>query len=94
VSTPREGRASARARVEIQKDLASLLAHDQAVYLRLGPEGAVLSVKSNDRRFAFGDAIEGRWRRLAPDERARAVLGWIRKAAAYSRKPRVRWVPA
>jgi hypothetical protein len=76
------------------RDLASLLAHDQAVYLRLGPEGAVMSVKSNDRRFAFGDAIEVRWRRMPPDERARAVLGWIRKAAAYSRKPRIRWVAA
>jgi hypothetical protein len=70
-----------------------VLAQDHAVYLRLGPEGAILSVKAPGR-FAFGEAEGVRWHRMAPEERARMVLGWIRKAAAYCRNPRVRWVPA
>lgn len=100
MSTPRAGRASASRRqprtstpVEIERDLAAVLAGDQAVYLRLGPEGAVLSVKSAET-FAEGVAIGAEWLGMSPEERARAVLAWIRKAAKYCRKPRVRWVPA
>jgi hypothetical protein len=75
------------------RDLAAVLAGDQAVYFRLGPEGAVMSVKAPDS-FAYGDQVDVRWYRMTPKERAEAVLGWIRKAAKYCRKPRVRWVPA
>ena len=32
-----------------------------------------------------------RWHRMSPEARAQAVLGWIRKAARYCRKPRIRW---
>jgi hypothetical protein len=70
-----------------------VLAGDQAVYFRLGPEGAILSVKAAET-FAFGESIDVRWHRMGPKERAEAVLAWIRKAAKYCRKPRVRWVPA
>lgn len=93
VSTPRAGRASRRAPEEILKDLAQVLARDQAVYFRLGPEGAVMSVKAPNS-FAFGDAEGVRWLKMTPEERALAVAGWIRKAAKYCRNPRVRWVPA
>jgi hypothetical protein len=93
VSTPRAGRATKKAPEEILKDLAQVLAGDQAVYFRLGPEGAVMSVKAPDC-FAFGDAEGVRWLKMTPQERARAVASWIRKAAKYCRKPRVRWVPA
>ena len=91
MSTPQGGRDSERAPAEISlvRDLAAVLAGNQAVYLRLGPEGAVMSVKSAES-FAFGDAIEVRWPGMTPDERAQAVLAWIRKAARYCRNPRVR----
>jgi hypothetical protein len=75
------------------KDLATVLAQDQAVYLRLGPEGAVLSVKGAES-FAEGIAIGPEWIGMTPEERAQAVLAWIRKAAKYCRNPRIRWVPA
>jgi hypothetical protein len=75
------------------KDLAAILARDQAVYMKLGPEGAVFTVKAPEA-FATGDAIGPEWHRMSPDERARAVLGWIRKAAKYCRNPRIRWVSA
>ena len=91
--SPREVAASDVASDEILRDLATLLAEGQAVYLRLGPEGAVLSVKAADT-FAFGEAIEVRWHGMTPEERAQAVLGWIRKAATYCRNPRIRWVQA
>jgi len=49
-----------------------------------------MSVKAPDS-FAYGDAVDVRWREMTPDERAQAILAWIRKAAKYCRKPRVRW---
>jgi hypothetical protein len=52
-----------------------------------------MAVKASEKAFATGEAIDTRWRRMSPEERAEAVLGWIRKAAAYSRRPRVRWGP-
>ena len=99
VSTPRAGRdtgraPSRRAPEEILKDLAEVLAGDQAVYFRLGPEGAVMSVKASEMSFAWGEALDTRWRRMTPEERALAILAWIRKAAKYCRRPRIRWVPA
>jgi len=96
VSTPRAGRASARTPAEISfmEDLATVLTGDRAVYLKLGPEGAVMSLTLDERKFAFGEAIEVRWRGMTPEERTQAVLSWIRKAAKYCRKPRIRWVPA
>jgi hypothetical protein len=78
---------------EIPMDLATLLGDDQAVYLRLGPEGAVLSVKGRGT-FAFGESFGRRWHEMAPQERAEAVLEWIQKAAKYCRNPRMRWIPA
>ena len=92
MSTLRAGRAMRKAPDEIPfvRDLAAVLAHDQAVYLRLGPEGAVMSVKAPDS-FAFGDAVDVRWLGMTPKERAQTLVDWIRKAAKYCRKPRVRW---
>ncbi len=91
--SPQEVAASDVASGEILRDLAALLTEDQAVYLKLGPEGAVLSVKAAES-FAFGEAIDSQWYGMTPEERAQAVLGWIRKAAKYCRNPRIRWVPA
>ena len=88
-AVPRE----AQAEVLVLEDLATLLAADQALYLRLGPEGAVMSVKGRES-FAFGDAIGPRWYAMTPEERAEALVAWIRKAAKYCRKPRLRWLPA
>jgi hypothetical protein len=68
------------------KDLAEILSGDKAVYFRLEPEGAVLSVKS-PRTQAFGES-QDKWVRMTPEARARAVLGWIRRAAAYHRNPK------
>ncbi len=69
-------------------DLAVILSGDKAAYLRLGPDGAVLSVKSPEI-FAFGESVDGNWVRMTPEARAQAVLGCIRRAAAYCRKPRI-----
>jgi hypothetical protein len=85
--------AGSRELAEVLKDFATLLGSDQAVYLRLGPEGAVMSVKGRGT-FAFGESVGPRWYGMTPDERVRAVLEWIAKAARYCRKPRVRWLPA
>jgi len=95
VATPREDPASRKRPVEIalMRDLAAVLTGDQAVYLRLGPEGAVMSVKSAET-FAQGEAIGTEWLGMTPEERARAVLCWIRKVARDVRNPRVRWGPA
>src|SRR3989442_4466468 len=78
---------------EILADLAAILAEDHALYFRLGPEGAVVSVKA-PKVFDFGDSIGTKRRWMSPEARARFVLEWIRKAAVYCRKPRVRWRPA
>ncbi|MBV8878875.1 MAG: hypothetical protein JO332_02815 [Planctomycetaceae bacterium] len=88
-AAPRSGPASEGLTVE---DLAALLEGDQALYLRLGPEGAVISVKKPEA-FAFGEAEGVRWHRMSSRERAKTALGWIRKAAQYCRRPRVRWMP-
>ena len=69
-----------------------LLASDHAVYLRLGPEGAVMSVKGRGT-FSFGDSIGVRWYGMTPEERTQAVLEWVRRAAEYCRKPQARWIP-
>ena len=85
------GRAGGDGSLELLlSDLAVILSRDRAAYLRLGPEGAVLSVKSPDT-FAFGGNVDARWIRMTPDERAQAVVAWIRKAAAYCHSPRVRY---
>ena len=82
-----EGSAVSESRPDaVLEDLATILAGDKAVYMRLEPEGAVLSVKS-PRTHAFGES-EGSWVRLTPEARARFVLDWIRKAAAYCRSPK------
>jgi hypothetical protein len=78
---------------EMLADLAAILAADHAVYFRFGPEGAVVSVKGA-RVFDFGDSIGAKWCGMSAEERARFVLEWIQNAAAYCRKPRVRWCPA
>jgi hypothetical protein len=72
------------------RDLALILSEDRATYLRLGPEAAVLTVKSPDT-FAFGETVDCNWVRMTPEARARAVLGWIRRAADYYRSPRVKF---
>ena len=72
--------------------MARILSEDRAVTLRRGPEGAVLSVKTPET-FAFGETVDARWIRRRPRTRARAVLGWIRRAAVESRAPRIRYLP-
>ena len=39
------------------RDLALILSEDKAAYLRLGPEGAVLAVKSPET-IAFGETVD------------------------------------
>ena len=75
---------------EILRNLAAILSGDKAVYLRLGPEGAVLTVKSPET-VAFGETIDCSWSRMTPEARAQEVLGWIRRAAAYYHAPLVRY---
>jgi hypothetical protein len=75
---------------DLQRDLATILSEDRATYLRLGPEGAVLAVKSPET-FAFGETVDAQWIRMTPEARAQAVLGWIERAAAYYRAPLVRY---
>lgn len=72
------------------EDLALILGEDRSVYLRLGPEGAVLSVKS-PQIFAFGETVDCNWIRMTGEARARAVLGWIERAAAYYRSPKLKF---
>jgi len=72
------------------EDLALILGEDRAVYLRLGPEGAVLSVKSPET-FAFGETVDCNWVRMTPEARAKMVLGWVQRAAEYYRSPRVKF---
>ena len=71
-------------------DLAEILKDRLAVYLSLGPDGAVMSVKSHGT-YAFGKAFDARWERMTPRERAEVVLAWIRAAARYGRRPRIRY---
>jgi len=94
VPSPQVARGSGKppAEIPLLEDLAALVAGDQAVYFRLGPEGAVLSVKGSET-FATGVAIGPEWRGMTPEERAQAVEHWIREAALYCRRPRVRWGP-
>ena len=72
------------------RELATILSEDKAVYLRLGPDGAVLTVKSAET-FAFGETIDAKWIRMTPEARAEEVLGWIERAAAYYRSPEIRY---
>ena len=71
-------------------DLALILSEDKATYFRLGPEGAVFSVKSPET-FAFGETVDCNWVRMTPEARAKVVLGWIQRAAEYYRSPRVKF---
>lgn len=73
-------------------DLTEVLADGNALYFSLEPKGVVLTVKAPEV-FAFGDSIGGRWARMSPRERAEFVLGWIRRAAKYTRKPRIAPLP-
>ena len=72
------------------RDLTTILSEDRAAYLRLGPDGAVLTVKSAET-FAFGETVDAKWIRMTPEARAQEVPGWIRRAAAYYRAPLVRY---
>jgi len=71
-------------------DLAAILKDDLSAYLSLGPAGAVLAVKSPEV-YAFGKALGAQWVRMTPRERARLVLDWIRSAARYGRRPKIRY---
>jgi len=94
VPTIRRKRApSAGLPYRVLTDLEAVLAGDRAVYLSLGPEGAVLSVKGR-QTFAFGTSIGPQWFRMSPGERAHLVVRWIEEAAVYCRKPRIRWAPS
>ena len=75
---------------DLLRDLATIISEDKAMYLRLGPEGAVLTVKSPET-FAFGETIDCTWIRMTPEARAEEILGWIQRAAEYYRSPRVKF---
>jgi hypothetical protein len=75
---------------DLLRELATILSEDQAVYLRLGPDGAVLTVKSPET-FAFGETIDAKWIKMTPEARAEEVLGWIQRAAEYYRSPKVKF---
>jgi len=72
------------------EDLAEILKDDLSAYLNLGPAGAVLAVKSPEV-YAFGKALGDQWIRMTPRERARLVIDWIRSAARYGRRPKIRY---
>lgn len=71
-------------------DLAEILKDDLSAYLSLGPAGAVLAVKAPEI-YAFGKALGAQWVRMTPHERARLVVDWIRSAARYGRRPKIRY---
>jgi hypothetical protein len=75
---------------DLLRDLTTILSEDKAVYLHLGPDGAVPTVKSPET-FAPGETVDARWIRMTPEARAQEGLGWIRRAAAYYRAPLVRY---
>ena len=79
--------APARSLETLVSELAEVLSDGNALYFSLEPKGVVLSVKAPEG-FAFGDSVGGRWARMSPRERAEFVLGWVRRAAKYCRKPR------
>jgi hypothetical protein len=87
VPTSRPGSSSDEA---FKEALSTILRNGFSVYLRLDPDGAVLSIRSSEA-FAFGKALETRWGHLESGKRAETVLGWIREAARYSRRPRIRY---
>jgi len=71
-------------------DLAEILKDDLSAYLNLGPAGAVLAVKSPEV-YAFGRALGAQWARMTSRQRARLVVDWIRSAARYGRRPKIRY---
>lgn len=90
VPNPAGSVESAASPESLIKDLALILSENRVAYLRLGPDGAVLSVKSPET-FAFGETVDCNWVRMTPEARARAVLGWVQRAAEYYRSPRVKF---
>lgn len=79
--------APARSLETLVSELAEVLTDGNALYVSLGPKGAVMSVKAPEG-FAFGGSVGGRWARMGPRERADFVLGWVRRAAKTCRKRR------
>jgi hypothetical protein len=75
---------------DLLRNLATIPSEDKAVYLRLGPEGAVLAIKSPET-FVFGETVDCSWIRMTPEARAQEVPGWIQRAAAYFRAPQIRY---
>jgi hypothetical protein len=90
VPDPAGSAAPAPSPESLLADLAVILAEDKAIYLRLGPEGAVLSVKSPET-FAFGETVDCNWVRMTAEARTQAGVGWIKRAAEYYRSPRVKF---
>jgi len=90
-SLPHSAGACAVPLPEPLSELASLLERDLALYICLEPRGAVFSVKSREM-VAFGETLIAEWARLSPQDRARQVIDWIRRASAYCQSPRIRWM--
>jgi len=88
----RSAGASAVPSLDLLSDLTTLLEGDQALYICLEYRGAVMTVKSPDM-VAFGETLITEWARLSPEDRARKVMEWIRRAAAYCQSPQIRWMP-
>ena len=78
----------------ILKDLEVILADNSSLYLSLGPEEAVVAMNKSPLVYAFGDSRSAsRWLFMSPRERALWVTRVLRKAAAYSRRPKLRPIP-
>ena len=78
----------------VLSDLAEIFANDGVPYMCLGPKEALLSVKTPDLVFAFGEHVPARrWIVASPRQKAELVLSWISKAAEYYRNPRIRFAP-
>ena len=74
--------------------LELILTDESSLYLSLGPDEAVVGLNKSPKYHAFGDSTSAtRWLSMSPRQRAVWVVGKLRKAAAYSRRPRIRPVP-
>ena len=74
--------------------LEVILSDESALYLSLGSEEAVVGLNKSPNVYAFGDSMRAeRWLFMSPRDRAMWVAAWLRKAASYSRRPKIRPVP-
>ena len=74
--------------------LEVILSDESSLYLSLGSEEAVVGLNKSPKYHAFGDSMSAeRWLFMSPRDRAMWVAAWLRKAAVYSKRPKIRPVP-